>query len=574
MQQVELRGDEGAALLHPLELEEEVRRGRVPCTAEVRYEPWTGTGFARIETIAALAKAVDAPAARAAARLAKRPFPWATVLICLLLTASFFVQVVLVQSGLDPARRAGVGFEPTILEAVWWNVWTAPWLHVNVLHLALNLPVVAYCCFRVERVLGMAGLVLVLLGACLGAALLIVPFSTLPAVGSSILAFGAWGAQLGLGLRLEQAIPLKQRSAYGWRSYFLFALFLVPSFSAPGVSVLGHVGGYLGGLVVSLLVRAETLAPRTGLAFTRLRVLGATLGLVVLPAGLVLPLASSPTLLCALNRRVGVPQDGLELSVCSRMSSHSGSLLGLDAWRVGPNSGSAVFAAAHLLRQPDQLDPELLHQDWERRLGFPVTQTEVPALAEGWRAWTFTGQGRTVWEQARVEGVRIYRVGWYTELPMSPPRQAFYEAVLKTVQVSDPPELKTRKEAWSKLQQSPQRTFEYGEALEEAGRYEESLGLFARLESREDGWEWESIRARFRICSTHSKLAACGGAWREEWLKKAAREDVAIHVPAITWLVAEGRCPEAREQARRLRGLPELDPEEVKEALGSCEQPR
>ncbi len=573
MHQVELRGNDEHSFMHPSELEEEIRRGRVLGSAEIRYAPWTGTEFARIETIPTLAGALDAPAARAAARLAKAPFPWATVLLCVLLLVAFGVQLRLSLQGMAPGRVGAIGFEPTLLEAAWWSAWTAPWLHGDVVHLISNLPILAYSCFRVERVLGMTGLLLVLLGASLGAALLIVPFSDLPAVGSSVLAYGAWGAQLGLGIRLGDAIPRGQRSAYGWRSYILFALFLLTGFSAPNVSVLGHVGGYLGGLAVSLWTPAETLAPRTGRALTRLRMLGACLVLLALPAGLARWLASSPTLLCSLDRSAGDPKEGLELSICWRMANHRGSFVGLDAWQPGPSSGSGVFTASHLLRQPDQLDPELLQYDWERRLRGAVTRTEVPALQEGWRAWTFTGQGRSVFEQARVEGARIYRIGWYAEHAVTPSRQAFYEAVLKTVRLSEPAELKIRREAWSKLQDSPQRTFEYGEALQESGHYEEALALFARLETREDGWEWESTRARFRICSTHPRLEGCGGPWREDWLKKAMQEDVGIRMPAIQWLVAEGRCPEAQKQARRLERVPEVDPDELKQALSACDVP-
>ncbi|MFL5358177.1 rhomboid family intramembrane serine protease [Archangium sp.] len=576
MQQIELRGDDEQTALHPSELEEEIRRGRVLSSAEVRYAPWTGTGFARIETIPALASAVDAPAARAAARLSGKHIPWASALVSVLMLAAFGLQLWFGLQGMEPGRVGAVGFEPTLLEGAWWSAWTAPWLHGNALHLMTNLPLLAYSCFRVERVLGMAGLLLVLLGASLGAALLIVPFSDLPVVGSSILAYGAWGAQLGLGLRLGDAIPRGQRSAYGWRSYILFAFFLVSGFSAQKVSVLGHLGGYLGGLAVSLWTPAATLAPRTGRALTRLRMLGVGLVLLTLPAGLSWWLASSPTRLCSLERSAGEPKEGLELSICWRMANHPGTFVGLDAWQPGPVSGSGIYTASHLLRQPDQLDPELLQQDWERRLRGPVTRTEVPALQEGWKAWTFTGQGRSVFEQARVEGTRIYRIGWYSEKAgVAPPRQSFYETVLKTVRLSEPVELKSRREAWSKRQDSPERTYEYAEALQDMGHYEEALALFAKLETREDGYEWESTRARFRICAMHPRLAACGGPWREEWLKKAMQEDVGMRVPAIQWLAAEGQCPEAQKQAKRLQALKEVevDPDELKQALSACDAP-
>ncbi|MFY0577089.1 hypothetical protein ACN28S_24730 [Cystobacter fuscus] len=247
-----------------------------------------------------------------------------------------------------------------------------------------------------------------------------------------------------------------------------------------------------------------------GPALARLRALGVGLLLLALPAGLAWLLASSPTRICSLDRPAGQPREGLELSSCWRMANHRGTFKGLETWQVEQGSGSAVFAASHLLRQPDQLDPELLQQDWERRLGGSFTRAEVPALQEGWRAWTFTGEGRAVFEQARVEGVHIYRVGWYTERPLAPPYRAFYEAVLKTVRLSESAELKGRREAWSKLQDSPELTYAYAETLRETGRYEESLALFARLETREDGYEWESTRARFRICATHPRLEACG----------------------------------------------------------------
>jgi rhomboid protease GluP len=112
MQQVELRGDDEESFLHPSELEEEIRRGRVLSSAEIRYAPWTGTEFARIETIATLASAVDAPAARAAARLARKPLPWATALLCVLLLVAFGLQLWLGLRGMAPERMGAVGFEP------------------------------------------------------------------------------------------------------------------------------------------------------------------------------------------------------------------------------------------------------------------------------------------------------------------------------------------------------------------------------------------------------------------------------------------------------------------------------
>ncbi|EPX58294.1 hypothetical protein D187_004050 [Cystobacter fuscus DSM 2262] len=83
--------------------------------------------------------------------------------------------------------------------------------------------------------------------------------------------------------------------------------------SFTGVRVMltaaSDVGGYLGGLAVSLWTPAETLTPRTGLALARLRALGVGLLLLALPAGLAWLLASSPTLICSLDRPAAEPRE-------------------------------------------------------------------------------------------------------------------------------------------------------------------------------------------------------------------------------------------------------------------------
>lgn len=569
MPQVELRDEDGTLSLEPLELDHEIRRGRVPCTAEIRYGPWTGAEFARVDTLPALAEAVDAPEARAAAHLERKPFPWATAALAVTLIAAFIGQLAL---GDTKSLGGAVGFEPTILNGAWWSPWTAPFLHAGIGHLLGNLPVLLYCGFRVERALGPGGLWQALIGSILGAALLIVPFSELPVVGSSILAYGAWGAQFGVGLRLGEVIPSKLRGAYGWGTFVFFPFLLVSSFSAPHVSVLGHVGGYLGGLVAALVVRSEVMAPRRAVTAVRLRVLATGVGVLAALSGLAVGLATSPSLLCPSTRVVGLPEQGLELPVCWRMPDFPTRVGGHSAWKVSPDSDSAVFASFAELQQPERLDPEWLRARWERALGGAATVAETPALREGWKAWTFTGASGTVLEQVRVEGLHVYQVGWYSKRDLSPARRAFYESLLRNVRVTEPAELKTRREQWSKLQASPERTYQYASALEEAGRYDEAMALYVPLVKRSDGWEWEATRARFRVCAYHPGMPTCGGGWREEWLKKAPAEDVWILLPAVRWLAAEGRCADAQNQARRLAEVSGVDTDAVKEALGSCDE--
>ena len=70
------------------DLDDDIRWGRVPGSARLRYPPWTGERFLALDEISELADALDSPGARLAATLRSAPFPWASTGFSALLLAA------------------------------------------------------------------------------------------------------------------------------------------------------------------------------------------------------------------------------------------------------------------------------------------------------------------------------------------------------------------------------------------------------------------------------------------------------------------------------------------------------
>ncbi|HWX75769.1 MAG TPA: rhomboid family intramembrane serine protease [Solirubrobacteraceae bacterium] len=131
----------------------------------------------------------------------------------------------------------------------WWRIITGGFLHENLIHIGFNMYVLyvlgrmlepALGSFKFAAVYGVA-----LLTGSLGA-LLVSPHSL--TVGASGAVFGIMGASA-MEVRARQ-IPIMQSGVGG-----LILINLVISFTIPGISWGGHVGGLIGGAVASEVIR-------------------------------------------------------------------------------------------------------------------------------------------------------------------------------------------------------------------------------------------------------------------------------------------------------------------------------
>jgi membrane associated rhomboid family serine protease len=136
----------------------------------------------------------------------------------------------------------------------WWRPFTAAFLHYGVLHLALNMISLLVFGSELERLLGRARYLTVYLVSVVGGAaaiqLLGAPFGQV--AGASTAIYGLMGA---LGVVLVH----QKQDLRGLLT--LLAINLVVSF-LPGVSLIGHLGGLVGGAAAAaVLIAARRRRP-------------------------------------------------------------------------------------------------------------------------------------------------------------------------------------------------------------------------------------------------------------------------------------------------------------------------
>jgi membrane associated rhomboid family serine protease len=133
------------------------------------------------------------------------------------------------------------------LDGGWWRFWTANALHVSVQHLTGNLLVWALIATLLERVVGHARMVgLIIFGAAGCSAGALIAHPDIVGVGASGVVFAAFG--------MAAMIDPIARRAVGKLGWSLVAFGLGLSTFAPGVSSGGHVGGVIAGFIFGAFV--------------------------------------------------------------------------------------------------------------------------------------------------------------------------------------------------------------------------------------------------------------------------------------------------------------------------------
>lgn len=561
------------------ELEEDVRHARVTPDTHVRYAPWTGDAWLPIAKVGALADALDFPAPRFHANLLARRTPWLTLILVFILVGAGFLQLTVPFWLGDRWDRVvyllSVGWEPSILDQAVWGAWTSQLVHANLFHLIGNLAVIAYCSFRCERAVGPAGLTLIVAGSVAGGAGLVTGFSDLPCIGSSIIGFGLWGAQFALGWRYNDWIPQRRRGNYGFGTVILTIPMWIESATSPDVSLLGHLGGWLGGVAAAMFTLPPTAAPRAKAARASAVALGLAAGVGIVPSVVTVLVGLLPGIVGQPSELVTAREPTLHATVPWRFARNPSVVAGLGGWSAGPEINSPVFATVVRVPHPGVPTVEEMREFWLQRIGGTV-EADVPLLArDGWTAFAFHGvdsAGTEWWAQELVQarGWTSARIGWYTERELAGARLRLYAAMLNTVVWDEPEDLARQAAAHQRWPDDPDMAYKYGYSLEEIGRVGEAMAVYAQLATRTDGWEYNACRARMRVCAWEPATAGCDTSWRDEWLAKTAPTEDRIWLPAIRWLATEGSCDAARERAQGLSLAGEVDDDEIVEALGAC----
>ena len=125
----------------------------------------------------------------------------------------------------------------------WWRVVSSGFLHLSILHIALNMLALYFIGLGLERVLGRWRYIAVYLLSLLGGSASVMLFAgvTSGSAGASGAIFGLMGALLVTLKRLN--LDLRQAG-------FIIVINLVATFAIPGISWQAHVGGLVVGALV------------------------------------------------------------------------------------------------------------------------------------------------------------------------------------------------------------------------------------------------------------------------------------------------------------------------------------
>ena len=546
------------------DLDAGLRSGEIPHTAQVQGPPLT-TGDPRpVDALPALAEALDAPDARLARHLRTRRLPWATALVAGLPTAAALAQTALVLHGHPAAEawlRAGaMGPGPTVLDGRWETVLLSPFTHggLPLAHLLSNLPALGWSAYRVERALGGAALLAIAAAGLLGGSALVCAFSDLPVIGSSVVGFACWGAQLAVGFRFGDALPAGHRGGYAWGNVVIFALLFPQTLFVEGVSHLGHFGGLLAGILTAFLLPVESIAPRASVAPRRHATLAAALAAVLCALGLpgLLAVLPAPTV------PLSLPDHGLDLTLpraFARAPARAGSL---DGWRVGPADPGLLYTRFDLLpatlpvHAPVAAWLPALQADLEARFGAPVTPLPAAApsaLPAGWvgLAWQLPagpdGIPIVLSEAAHRSGRALRRIGLRGLGPPSPARARLLRRAVHGATLRSPLRLTEAEARHARAPEDPRRQFELASLHVHLGAPTTAAPLLDALRAREDAWAWDAARLHASAAAADPR-GPLGGPpdWLDPFLTDASAWDTALLSPAFTLFAALRDCPRAR----------------------------
>jgi len=152
----------------------------------------------------------------------------------------------LTRNYVSPLGAALVQFPAAVDDGEWWRMITAAFLHLGPIHLALNMLALLVFGSELERALGRWRYLAVYGLSILGGAAAIQLFTVSAVAGASTAIWGLMGAFAVLMLAQRQDLR---------GIVTLVALNVVISVVIPGISLVGHIGGFVGGaLAMAVLV--------------------------------------------------------------------------------------------------------------------------------------------------------------------------------------------------------------------------------------------------------------------------------------------------------------------------------
>ncbi|MCI7238550.1 MAG: rhomboid family intramembrane serine protease [Peptoniphilaceae bacterium] len=177
-----------------------------------------------------------------------------TPVTTILLIANVIVFVLMTFSGGSENTanliRFGAMAKPLVYEGGWWRVITASFIHIGFLHILFNM----YFLYSIgpvfERLYGpYKFLVIYILAGAMGN-LFTYAFGRVNAVsaGASTSLYGIFGLAIGLMINYKDDAIL---SSFGASFMSIIVINVIYSLISPNVGIMGHLGGFLGGVLLA-----------------------------------------------------------------------------------------------------------------------------------------------------------------------------------------------------------------------------------------------------------------------------------------------------------------------------------
>ena len=475
-------------------LKKAVQSGEVSRSSFVHYSPWTGDDFIPVWQVSQLTEFWQSPESLMISYLRERHTPWFSTL-CFVL---FFVIGLLHLRGwlgTGLIENWSVGWNNTILYGRWWSIWTAPFFHLNWGHWLGNVVLLYYCSFQVERIFGALGVWAVMVTSLFFGTILVLYLSEELVIGASMLVFGMWIAQVSIGFRLGESLPVKYRRNYGWGNFLLFVPVAMLNLYSKEVSQFAHLGGILAGGLVGFLYQPVTALISNKRMTRRILHFLQGFGLQALLAYSCIWLLENPRWSAYPWVPVEDLEDGYQLLISERFEQNDS--FGLNAWQA-TTDGPSYFASSYWLREYDaNVRDRALKQWWEDQLNIslklapvPFVDVFVPEL--GWDDLFLEGQDILIWEHSKQEGRFLLRIGCVLSSTQTPTWNICKEFV-QSVQKIETLELTTTKNNHERYSQTPRYAIEYATLLQEYGRFHEIEAIYQKFLHRDDKYYWRGM---------------------------------------------------------------------------------
>ncbi len=149
----------------------------------------------------------------------------------------------------------GANFGPLTVSGQWWRLLTACFLHIGIVHIALNMYILYQAGLFVERLYGGFRFLVLYLAAGIGGNLAgVVLHPMIVSAGASGAIFGVYGGLLAFLLRQRAVIRPEAAQAIGRSALIFIGINLFYGLATPHTDLTAHVGGIVTGFLAGLLL--------------------------------------------------------------------------------------------------------------------------------------------------------------------------------------------------------------------------------------------------------------------------------------------------------------------------------